>query len=126
MAWPATPRLSPRFMPLAIPDAEDLKHQGSARCQLIVLACEVGGRWSDTCCWLIKNLAEHRSRSVAPRLRRSTARTWEARWWGMLSYRSQCRNRWPPPWWTTLHTFCMAGMAQGLLSASFFMAKPRV
>ena len=40
---------------------------------------------SGPCCWLIKNLAEGRSRNVAPRLRRSTARAWEARWWGMLS-----------------------------------------
>jgi len=76
---------------VAIADAQDRKHTKypeiihSQRCQLIVLACEVGGRWSDTCCWLIRELAIWRSRTVSPRLRRSTARAWEARWWSMLS-----------------------------------------
>ena len=45
----------------------------------------VRGHWSHTCCWLIRELAEWRSRTVSPRLRRSTARAWEARWWSMLS-----------------------------------------
>ena len=76
---------------VALADAEDLKHKTypelvkSPKCQLVVLACEIGGRWSDTCCWLIKNLAEFRSEKAPPRLRRATARAWEARWWGMLS-----------------------------------------
>ena len=117
---------------VAIADAEDRKYTKypellrSQRCQLIVLACEVGGRWSDTCCWLIRELSEWRNRNVLSRLRHSTARAWEARWWSMLCYPSQCRTRWPPPWWTTLHIFCMAGMAPGLLSASFSTAKPRL
>ena len=76
---------------VAIADAEDRKHTKypeiihSQRCQLIVLACEVGGRWSHNCCWLIRELAIWRSRTVSPRLRRSTARAWETRWWSMLS-----------------------------------------
>ena len=57
----------------------------SQRCQLIVLAGEVGGRWSDTCAWLVKELASEKSAQAPPRLRRSTARAWEARWWGMLA-----------------------------------------
>ena len=57
----------------------------SAKCQLVVLACEVGGRWSGTYTWLVRQLAEERSAQAPPRLRRSTARAWEARWWGMLA-----------------------------------------
>ena len=57
----------------------------SAKCQLVVLACEVGGRWSGTCAWLVKQLADEESAQAPPRLRRSTARAWEARWWGMLA-----------------------------------------
>ena len=57
----------------------------SAQCQLVVLACEVGGRWSSTCSWLVRTLAEEKSAGAPPRLRRSTARAWEARWWGMLA-----------------------------------------
>ena len=57
----------------------------STRCQLVVLACEVGGRWSGTCSWLVRTLAEEKSAGAPPRLRRTTARAWEARWWGMLA-----------------------------------------
>ena len=56
----------------------------SSKCQLVVLAGEIGGRWSDTNRWLVRQLAEERASKEAPRLRRST-RAWEARWWGMLS-----------------------------------------
>ncbi len=51
----------------------------------MVLAGEVGGRWSGTCTWLVRTLAEEKSAGARPRLRRSTARAWEARWWGMLA-----------------------------------------
>ena len=61
----------------------------SSRCRLVVLACEVGGRWSETCLQLIHDLAEFRSRQAPPRLRRSTALAWENRWWGMLSVAMQ-------------------------------------
>ena len=57
----------------------------SSRCQLVVLACEVGGRWSDTCAWLVKELANEKGAKAPPRLRQSSARAWEARWWAMLS-----------------------------------------
>ena len=57
----------------------------SSRCQLVVLACEVGGRWSDTCARLAEELANEKSAKAPPRLRQSTARAWEARWWAMLS-----------------------------------------
>ena len=61
----------------------------SHRCHFIVLAHETGGRWSHTCCELIRALAVERSSTVAPRLRDSTARAWEHRWWAMLSVATQ-------------------------------------
>jgi len=61
----------------------------STRCRLVVLACEIGGRWSDTCLWLVRELAEFRSRHAPKRLRRSTAAAWEGRWWSMLSVAAQ-------------------------------------
>ena len=76
---------------MAITEAERSKRETypelvhSSKCQLVVLAGEIGGRWSDTSRWLVRQLAEERSSREAPRLRRSTARAWEARWWGMLS-----------------------------------------
>ena len=57
----------------------------SPKCRLVVLAAEVGGRWSATSRWLVRHLAEARCRSVTPRLKASATRAWEARWWGMLS-----------------------------------------
>ena len=57
----------------------------SSQCRLVVLACEIGGRWSDTCVWLVRELAEYRAQEAPRRLRRSTALAWENRWWGMLS-----------------------------------------
>ena len=57
----------------------------SSECKFLVLADEIGGRWSETSNKLIRDLARVKSRSAAPRLRRSMAFAWENRWWGMLS-----------------------------------------
>ena len=54
-----------------------------------MIAGEVGGRWSDTTCQLLRDLAKEKSQSAPPRLRRSTAFAWENRWWGMLSVSAQ-------------------------------------
>lgn len=43
----------------------------SMRCRLIVLAGEVGSRWSGTCVWLINKMAEHRCKDAPKRLRKS-------------------------------------------------------
>ena len=83
--------LAAEFDGAAIFEAEERKHGQypelvqSDRCRLVVLAGEVGGRWSSDCCKLLEELASHRSRHAPPQLRRSTARAWEARWWAMLS-----------------------------------------
>ena len=61
----------------------------STRCKFVVLACEVGGRWSATCCQFVRDLAEAKSRAAPRRLQRSTARAWEDRWSGMLAVAAQ-------------------------------------
>ena len=45
----------------------------SSQCRLVVLACETGGRWSDTCVALRAALAAHKA-EAAPPLLRATAR----------------------------------------------------
>ena len=61
----------------------------SETCKFLILAGEVGGRWSDTTCQLLRDLAKEKSQSAPPRLRGSTAFAWENRWWGMLSVAAQ-------------------------------------
>ena len=76
---------------VAIADIEEAKCRKypelvrSETSKFLILAGEVGGRWSDTTCELLRNLAKEKSQSAPPRLRRSTAFAWENRWWGMLS-----------------------------------------
>ena len=53
--------------------------------RLTTLACEVGGRWSEDCSWLVKQLLKVRV-AQAPRLfRTSAAQAWKRRWWSLLS-----------------------------------------
>ena len=55
---------------------------------LVVLACEVGGRWAAECGELIRDLL----RVWAPRaqaLRHASRAGWERRWWGMLNCAQQ-------------------------------------
>ena len=62
---------------------------GSSDLRLVVLACEVGGRWSASCVDVIRGLARHRAASE-PRQLRSTARqAWRHRWWCLLSMSQQ-------------------------------------
>ena len=61
----------------------------SSRCKFLVLAGEVGGRWSDTTCRLIRDLATAKSQEAAPRLRKSAAFAWEKWWWSMISVATQ-------------------------------------
>ena len=77
---------------VAIADIEDAKHKTypelarpSSGCKFLVLACEVGGRWSNTSCQFVRDLATEKSMSAPPRLRRAAALAWENRWWSMLS-----------------------------------------
>ena len=61
----------------------------STRCRLVVLAGEVGGRWSETTVRFIEALAKHRSKTAQRRLHKSTQLAWEHRWWGMLAVAAQ-------------------------------------
>ena len=57
--------------------------------ELVVLGCEVGGRWNRASLQLVARLAKEKARS-APALLRASARTaWHARWWGLLSVATQ-------------------------------------
>ena len=59
------------------------------QCKFLVLAGEVGGRWSATTCHLIRDLAAAKSQEAAPRLLKSAAFAWENRWWSMISVATQ-------------------------------------
>ena len=56
----------------------------------MTLACEVGGRWSDTCIEFVRTLARYKARD-APRsmLTRSAEYYWQSRWWSLLSCAAQ-------------------------------------
>ena len=61
----------------------------SPHCHLVILACETGGRWSQTCLRLIKHLATTKAQSAPSRLQGSARFAWSARWWSMLSVAAQ-------------------------------------
>ena len=80
---------------IAIANIEDVKATtypelvSSTQCKFLVLAGEVGGRWSATTCRLLRDLAAAKSQNAAPRLRKSAAFAWETRWWSMISVATQ-------------------------------------
>ena len=55
----------------------------------MVLACEVGGRWSATCVALVRACAARRAADAPPLLREAAKAAWAARWWAMLSVAQQ-------------------------------------
>ena len=55
------------------------------RCRLVVLAREVGGRWSDETRTFIRTWARFRARSEPPLLRKRVEQAWRLRWWSLLS-----------------------------------------
>jgi hypothetical protein len=61
----------------------------SAYGQLVVLACEVGGRWSEDCLRLVRTAAKYRSRGAPHLLRTSARAAWQNRWWSILSVAAQ-------------------------------------
>ena len=62
---------------------------GSPYGKLVVLACEVGGRWSKACLTLVARLAKEKARNAPALLRQSARAAWLSRWWGLLSVASQ-------------------------------------
>ena len=57
----------------------------SPHLRLLVLACEVGGRWGGDAPWLIRALAEHKTATTPEHLRARARKKWESRWWTLLS-----------------------------------------
>ena len=60
-----------------------------ARGRLVVLGCEVGGRWSQPALEVLRNLAVAKSREAPSLLRRSAALAWHRRWLSHLSVAAQ-------------------------------------
>ena len=61
----------------------DIPDSGVAR--LVVLACEVYGRWSEDALLLVRQLAEAKPREAPPSLRASARQVWSCRWWSLAS-----------------------------------------
>ena len=57
--------------------------------ELVVLACEVGGRWGDAATKYVAQLVRQRVRSAPALMRSSAGAAWRSRWWGLLSIAAQ-------------------------------------
>ena len=57
--------------------------------KLVTLACEVGGRWSDTCIDMVNTLARIKAKEVPLQMQRSTEYAYSVRWWSLLSCAAQ-------------------------------------
>ena len=57
--------------------------------KLTTMACEVGGRWSQQCVRIVKELAWARARSAPRVLQLATYHAFAARWWALLSCAQQ-------------------------------------
>ena len=57
--------------------------------RLMVLSCEVGGRWGRDSLQLVRLLAKQKARAAPALLRRSAELAWTNRWWGLLSVAAQ-------------------------------------
>ena len=53
--------------------------------ELMVLACETGGRWHHRALTMVSKLIEAKTQTVAPLLRQAAALAYHRRWWGILS-----------------------------------------
>ena len=62
----------------------ELVRPGS-RARLVVLALEVGGRWSQEARTFVQLLAQARARSEPPLIRRRMEQAWHLRWYSVLS-----------------------------------------
>ena len=56
-----------------------------ARARLVVLALEVGGRWSEEAKIFVRLLARARARSEPRLMRRRVEQAWRLRWYGIIS-----------------------------------------
>ena len=61
----------------------------SRRCELVVLAMEIGGRWSEEATTFVRLLAKSKARSFPRILRKSIQAAFMHRWFGMISVAAQ-------------------------------------
>ena len=61
----------------------------SNRLRLTTLACETGGRWSDTCVKTVRLLAKAKARSAREDQQTKLAAAYANRWWNLLSVAAQ-------------------------------------
>ncbi len=57
--------------------------------RLVILACEVGGRWNDESLRLVNRMAKQKARGAPALLRASARAAWHHRWWALLSVAAQ-------------------------------------
>ena len=84
------------------------------RCRLIVLAAEVGGRWSEEAATFLRLLARARARAAPEGLRAGTAKAFLSRWSGFLAVTAQrafAASLWGEP---LAGTACVDGAAPDL------------
>ena len=85
-------RRAGRFAGAALQDARRSKERtypdllNNQRCRLVVLAIEVGGRWSEEAAAFITNLARARARQAPTILQQSVAAALTARWSATLTH----------------------------------------
>lgn len=61
----------------------------SRRCRLVVVALEVGGRWSEEALEFVRLLARAKARAYPRLLRKSAQLAWASRWSGLLAIAAQ-------------------------------------
>ena len=61
----------------------------SPQVKLVTLACEIGGRWSERACHVVRQLAVAKARESPKHLRVAAQCAFEARWWALLSCTQQ-------------------------------------
>ena len=85
-------RRNGRYAGAALQDARRNKERvypelvASGRCRLVVLAFEIGGRWSQETCTLLRLLASHRARQAPQILQQAVSTALLHRWSAMLTH----------------------------------------
>ena len=62
--------------------------------ELVVLGCELGGRWNQAAISLVTELARHKVQTAPPMLRASAQQAWANRWWAKLGVATRGSAHW--------------------------------
>ena len=57
----------------------------NSQLKLTTLACETGGRWSQTCGQVVRQLARAKARTAPEERQARVAAAWASRWWSLLA-----------------------------------------